>query len=61
MQEADPGDLEELTLELVPLAEVLSVLMSGQMVETSPVACAALALARLGQMPGLVAGKGDAG
>jgi len=51
VQEADPGDLEELTLASVPLAEVPGLLTSGQMVETSPVACVALALARLGRMP----------
>ena len=53
IQEADPGDLEELTLELVPLADVPGLLASDEMVETSPVACVALALARLGQIPGL--------
>ena len=46
---ADPGDLEEMTLHQLPLADVPSVLTSGEMVETSPVACVALALARLAQ------------
>jgi ADP-ribose pyrophosphatase len=44
---ADPGDLEEVSLHPVPLTEVPSLLASGEMVETSPVACVALALARL--------------
>jgi len=45
---ADPGDLEEVSLAPIPLADVPGVLTSGEMAETSPIACIALALARLG-------------
>ncbi len=48
---ADPGDLEELALQPVQLADVPALLTSGQMAETSPIACVALALARLGGWP----------
>jgi ADP-ribose pyrophosphatase len=47
---ADPGDLEELTLHPIALADVPKLLTAGEMAETSPVACAALALVRLGRL-----------
>jgi ADP-ribose pyrophosphatase len=50
---ADPGDFEELTLQTMPLRDVPSFLLSGQMVEVSPVACVGLALARLGSLAAL--------
>ena len=50
VQAADSGDLEELQVVPVPLADVPALLTSGEMAETSPIACTALALARLGQM-----------
>jgi ADP-ribose pyrophosphatase len=46
---ADPGDLEEIALQPIPLTDVPGLLTSGQMAETSPIACVALALARLGR------------
>jgi ADP-ribose pyrophosphatase len=47
VQAPSSDDLEEPTLELVPLAACESRLTSGEMAELAPIACVALALARL--------------
>jgi ADP-ribose pyrophosphatase len=47
VQAPDAGDLEEATLCLLPLDEAEGVMASGEMVELAPIACVALALARL--------------
>ena len=47
MQAPDAGDLEDATVELVPLADCESRLLGGEMGELAPIACVALALAQL--------------
>jgi ADP-ribose pyrophosphatase len=47
VQEPAAGDLEEATVELVPLAECEDRLLGGEMGELAPIACVALALAHL--------------
>jgi ADP-ribose pyrophosphatase len=47
VQAPDAGDLEEATLCLLPLDEAEGLMSSGEMVELAPIACVALALARL--------------
>jgi ADP-ribose pyrophosphatase len=49
VQAPSSDDLEEPTLELVPLDACESRLTSGEMAELAPIACVALALARLGR------------
>ena len=46
-QAPDAGDLEEATVELVPLADCEARLLGGEMGELAPIACVALALAQL--------------
>ena len=45
--DGNEADLEELSLHPIALAEVAGLLTAREMVETSPIACVALALARL--------------
>ncbi len=47
VQAPDAGDLEDATVELVPLADCESRLLGGEMGELAPIACVALALAQL--------------
>ena len=47
VQDAASGDLEDPEVHLVPLADVPGLLGSGELRETAPVACIALALVRL--------------
>jgi ADP-ribose pyrophosphatase len=60
VQAPDSGDLEEVTVRTVPLAEIPALLASGEMVELSSVACVALALTRLGRLPGQAPGPAGA-
>lgn len=47
VQEPDAGDLDTVHVEMTPLAAVERLLAAGQLGQTSTIACAALALARL--------------